>query len=170
MTTDTMHAPAFSAKHANGLDAGMPSPSVWVPSCRSVAAGRMASAVAVAFLIFDVSLKLLQLPAALEVSTQLGFAAESVFTIGMIEVLCLITYLVPRTRVFGAILWTGYLGGAIVTHLRLGHPLLSHTLFPIYVALLLWAQPWVSDGRLRALLLSAPGGSLPDAPQTGPRE
>jgi hypothetical protein len=106
----------------------------------------------VAFLIFDASLKLLQLPPALESSAQLGFNAETVFTIGMIQVLCLIVYLVPRTRVLGALLWTGYLGGAIVTHLRLGNPLFSHTLFPVYVAALLWAHPWVNDARVRSLI------------------
>jgi membrane protein DedA with SNARE-associated domain len=68
-----------------------------------------------------------------------------------IEVACLILYIVPRTAVLGALLWTGYLGGAVATHVRVGHPLLSHTLFPVSVAALLWAALWLRDARVRAL-------------------
>lgn len=60
--------------------------------------------------------------------------------------------LVPRTSLLGAVLWTGYLGGAIATHVRVGSPLLTHTLFPIYVAALIWAGLWLRDSRLRAML------------------
>ncbi|GEM_PF-506183 len=132
-------------------------PVPWVPACWVVRAARLMSSIGVAFLLFDVSLKLLQVPAALEASAQLGFGTEAVFTIGMIQVICLIAYLIPRTRLLGALLWTGYLGGAIATHLRVGSPLFSHVLFPAYVALLLWAYPWVSDARLRSMLLDGPG-------------
>jgi hypothetical protein len=65
-----------------------------------------------------------------------------------------VTYLIPRTAVLGAILWTGYLGGAIAIHLRVGNPLFSHTLFPIYVAAFLWAGLWLRDRRVRALTAS----------------
>jgi hypothetical protein len=65
---------------------------------------------------------------------------------------CLIIYVVPRTAPLGAILWTGYLGGAIATHVRVGNPLASHTLFPIYVAALLWGGLWLRDRRVRGLL------------------
>jgi hypothetical protein len=58
----------------------------------------------------------------------------------------------PRTSVLGAVLWTGYLGGAIATHVRLENPLFTHVLFPIYVALLLWGGLWLRDRRLRGLL------------------
>ena len=61
-------------------------------------------------------------------------------------------YLVPRTAALGAVLLTGYLGGAICTHLRLGHPLLSHTLFPSYVAALLWLGLYLREPRVRALV------------------
>jgi hypothetical protein len=65
---------------------------------------------------------------------------------------CFVLYLVPRTSVLGALLLTGYLGGAIATHVRISSPLLTHTLFPIYVALLLWAGLYLRERRLRALL------------------
>ena len=72
--------------------------------------------------------------------------------IGIIQLVCLVLYLVPRTSVLGAVLMTGYLGGAIATHVRVSSPLLTHTLFPIYVALLLWAGLCLREPRLRALV------------------
>jgi hypothetical protein len=68
---------------------------------------------------------------------------------------CLILYVIPRTAPLGAVLWTGYLGGAIATHLRLDNPLFSHTLFPIYVAALLWGGLYLRDARVRALVGAA---------------
>jgi hypothetical protein len=115
-------------------------------------AGRIISGLAVAFLTFDTAIKLVQAGPALEGTVQLGWQASSVLVIGLIEALCLVAYLVPRTAVLGALLWTGYLGGAIATHLRLGNPLFSHTLFPIYVALLLWGGLYLRDRRVRALI------------------
>jgi len=88
---------------------------------------------------------------------QLGFPEGVIVWLGLIQVACLVTYLVPRTAVLGAVLWTGYLGGAIATHVRVGSPLLTHTLFPIYVAAFLWLGLWLRDHRVRAILpLRAP--------------
>lgn len=115
-------------------------------------AGRIISALAVLFLTFDVTIKILRLPFAVDSTVQLGFPASSVLTMGLIELVCLVLYLVPRTSVIGAILWTGYLGGAIATHLRLSNPMFSHVLFPLYVAVLLWGGLWLRDPRARALL------------------
>ncbi|MGH7804625.1 MAG: DoxX family protein [Candidatus Binatia bacterium] len=114
-------------------------------------AGRILSGLAVAFLIFDASLKLLQVPMAIEANAELGYPSSVIVPIGLIEVACLIVYLVPQTSVLGAVLWTGYLGGAIATHVRVGNPLFSHTLFPIYVALFLWGGIWLRDEKLRAV-------------------
>jgi len=83
---------------------------------------------------------------------ELGFPVALARPIGIIELICLAVYLFPRTSVLGAILWTGYLGGAIATHVRLGNPLLTHQLFPIYIALMLWGGLYLRDARLRALL------------------
>lgn len=118
----------------------------------TVYAGRVLSGLAIVFLLFDAALKLLKVKAAVEGTTQLGYPESVILPIGVIQVVCLIVYLVPRTSVLGAVLWTGYLGGAIATHVRVGSPLVTHTLFPIYVALLLWAGLWLRDARLRALL------------------
>jgi hypothetical protein len=119
---------------------------------KAVWAGRILSGIAVLFLAFDAALKLSMQPLAVEGTTQLGYPEGVIFAIGMIQIVCLMVYLVPRTSVLGAILWTGYLGGAIATHVRVGNPLLTHTLFPIYVAALLWGGLWLRDRRVRALL------------------
>lgn len=121
-------------------------------SAKALWAGRVLSGIAVLFLTFDTAIKLLQLPVAVEGTMALGYPESAVFTIGAIELACLIAYLIPRTSVLGAVLWTGYLGGAIATHVRAESPLFSHTLFPIYIAALLWGGLWLRDRRTRALL------------------
>jgi len=107
---------------------------------------------AVLFLTFDTVIKLLRLAPAVQGTVALGYPEHAVAVIGAIELVCLVLYLVPRTAVLGAVVFTGYLGGAVATHLRIGNPLLSHTLFPIYVAALLWGGLYLRDPRLRALM------------------
>ena len=116
---------------------------------RSRVAGRVCTTVAALFLAFDAILKLLRLAPAVEGTTSLGYPADTVLWIGVIELVCLAFYLLPRTAVVGALLMTGYLGGAVATHVRISNPLLTHILFPIYVALLLWAGLCLRDPRLR---------------------
>jgi hypothetical protein len=116
---------------------------------RSTWAGRFISGFAALFLLFDAVIKVLRHPMAVETTVQLGYPADVIVLLGVIELVCLVLYLVPQTSLVGAILWTGYLGGAVATHVRVGSPLASHTLFPIYVAALLWAGLWLRDARLR---------------------
>ncbi len=104
------------------------------------------------FLTFDTVLKVLRLAPAVEGTTSLGYPAGSVIWIGLAELLCLALYLAPRTAVLGALLMTGYLGGAVATHVRISSPLHTHTLFPRYVALLLWSGLYLREPRLRRLL------------------
>jgi DoxX-like family len=104
------------------------------------------------FLTFDAVLKVLKLAPAVQGTTELGYPVDSVLGIGVIELVCLTLYLVPRTSVLGALLLTGYLGGAIATHVRVGSPLVSHTLFPIYVALMTWGGLYLRETRLRELV------------------
>jgi hypothetical protein len=115
-------------------------------------AGRILSGIAVLFLLFDAGVKVLQLPVAVQGTSELGYPGSVVLGLGIVQLVCLVVYLVPQTSVSGAVLWTGYLGGAVATHVRVGHPLFSHTLFPVYVAGLLWAGLWLRDQRLRAVL------------------
>jgi DoxX-like protein len=121
-------------------------------SRKAIVAGRIVSAVPALFLLLDASMKVLQVPVAIEGTKQVGWPAAVVLPLGIVQLACLALYLVPRTAVLGAILWTGYLGGAVATHVRIGDPLLSHVLAPVYVASLLWLGLWLRDARLRALV------------------
>ena len=121
-------------------------------SARALWTGRVLSALAVLFLAFDTSIKLAGATEAIEGTTSLGWQPPHVPIIGAIELVLLILYLVPRAAPLAAILWTGYLGGAIATHLRLDHPLFSHVLFPIYVAAFIWGGLYLRDARVRALV------------------
>ena len=125
------------------------------PSSRGRLVGRILSGLAIAFLTFDVALKLVPNKMALEATVGLGYQPHHVAIIGAIGLVCLILYVIPRTAPLGAILWTGYLGGAIATNLRLDLPLFSHTLFPIYVAALIWGGLYLRDPRVRALVRPA---------------
>ena len=121
-------------------------------SAVTIWAARIMMTVAVLFLAFDSVIKVLQTSIAVDATVKLGYAASAVALIGAIEIVCLIAYVIPRTSVFGALLLTGYLGGAIASQLRAGNPLFSHVLFPVYVALLVWAPLYLRDARVRALV------------------
>jgi DoxX-like protein len=114
--------------------------------------GRTLSALAVLFLALDSAGKLLEVPPVMAGSTQLGYPASTVFGLGMTLLLCLIAYVMPPTSALGAVLLTGFLGGAVATHVRVGSPWLTHTLFPVYVASLVWGGLLLRDPRVRALL------------------
>jgi hypothetical protein len=122
------------------------------PSTRR--AGLVVSAIPTVLLALDASLKLLRLQPAIEGTVQLGYPAHVVLPLGLIQVVCLILYVVPRTAVLGAILWTGYLGGAVATHVRIGNPLLTHVLVPVIVGAVLWLGLWLREARVRALFES----------------
>ena len=87
-----------------------------------------------------------------ESTAQLGYPAELALTIAIIELVGLIVYVIPATSILGAVLLTGYLGGAIATHLRTGSPLFTHILFPIYIAALIWGGLYLRDIRVRSLV------------------
>jgi DoxX-like family len=114
--------------------------------------GRVLSALAVLFLMFDGVIKVLKLPPAIEGTVKLGYPESVIVGIGAVELVCLALYALPQTSVLGAILLTGYLGGAIATHVRVGSPLFTHTLFPIYVAALIWGGLFLREERLHILL------------------
>ena len=85
-------------------------------------------------------------------TVQLGYPEGVVRWLGIVELVCLAAYVVPRTAVLGAILLTGYFGGAVATHVRMGNPLFTHVLFPIYVAVLVWGGLYLREDRLWALV------------------
>jgi len=130
----------------------MPSPL----SKKRLWAGRIISAAAVLFLLFDATIKLMVIPPVVEAFTRLGFPVDLARGIGTLELACLIVYVIPRTAIPGAILLTGFLGGAVVTHVRVGDPLLSHALFPVYIGALVWGG-LLLRGRLAALVAELTG-------------
>ncbi|MDC3962212.1 DoxX family protein [Polyangium jinanense] len=115
--------------------------------------GRILSGLAVAFLLFDAAIKLMAPKEVLAAHDQLGFPPELARSLGTLLLMCVVTYVIPRTSFLGAVLLTGYLGGAIATHVRVGSPLFSHVLFPVYVAAFIWGGLYLRDARLRELLL-----------------
>ena len=114
--------------------------------------GRIMSALPALFLFVDGVGKLVNPAPVVEGTVQLGYPESVLLGLGIVLLTCTVLYVIPRTAVFGAILLTGYLGGAIATHVRVGSPLFSHTLFPVYVALLIWGGLYLRDDRLRALI------------------
>lgn len=117
-------------------------------------AGRIITGVVIAFMIFDVGIKLIEMDVVRESMMRLGYPLRlaSGFEIGVIEAICLILYVIPRTSVLGAILLTGIMGGAIASHLRIGDPLPTHTLFGVYLGVLIWAGIYLRNPRLRDLI------------------
>ena len=116
--------------------------------------GWILTGLAGAFLLMDAGMKLAVLQPVIDTTAQLGWPADA-GTIRMLGIVLLIStglYLYPRTALLGAILLTGYLGGAVATHVRIGSPLFSHVLFGVYIALFVWGGLYLRDARLRALL------------------
>ena len=117
----------------------------------SFRAGHIVGGLAVLFLIFDAAIKVLQLAPAIESTAQLGYAAQLVLPLGIAELICIAVYVYPRTAVLGAILLTGWFGGAMATHVRNGSPTFS-IVFPIIIGALVWGGLYLRDARLRELL------------------
>ena len=115
-------------------------------------AGRIVSALTVVFLLVDGIMKMMKAPVAVEGSMQLGYPESVVVGIGVLLLVCTFLYAIPRTSILGAVLLTGYLGGAIATQVRVGNPLFSHVLFPVYVGVMVWGGLFLRDSRLRGLL------------------
>jgi hypothetical protein len=114
-------------------------------------AGVIMSALAVAFLLFDGVIKLVKIQPVVEATQRLGYPEATARPLGIVLLACVALYLVRRTAVLGAVLVTAFLGGAISAHVRVEDPLFSHTLFPVYVAALIWGGLYLRDSRVRAL-------------------
>ena len=113
--------------------------------------GRALSGLFVAFMIFDVGIKLARLPMVETTGAQMGLPAGSGFAIGVMEGLILALYLIPRTTVLGAVLVTALMGGTAAIHFHEGNPLFSHILFGPYLAVFAWGGLWLRNERLRQL-------------------
>jgi hypothetical protein len=118
-------------------------------SNKAVWAGRIISGLIVLFMLFDASVKLLKLPAAIEGTIRLGYPASLVLPIGIVALGCVVLYAIPRTAVLGAILLTGYFGGATATQVRVQD---MWFVMPIILGILAWAGLYLRDEGLRALI------------------
>ena len=121
-------------------------------SRKSVWIGRILSGLVVLFLIPDAIIKFIRPTPVVDAFTHLGLPLSLANTLGILLLVCTAVYALPQTSVLGAILLTGYLGGAVATHLRAGDPLFSHVLFPTYLGALLWLGLYLRDDRLRGLI------------------
>jgi DoxX-like protein len=119
-------------------------PSLWL--------GRVLSGLVILFLLFDGAIKLVPWPVVTETMDRIGYGSSETLarSLGIITIVCTVLYAVPPTSILGAILLTGYLGGAMASHLRIGSPLFSHILFGFYLGLMLWGGLWLRDRSLRA--------------------
>ena len=116
--------------------------------------GRILTTLAAAFLLFDGVMKLVKPPFVVKATLELGYPESSIVGIGVLLLVCTLIHLIPRTSILGAVLLTGYLGGAVATNVRVGNPLFSHVLFPVYVAAMVWGGLYLRDTRLRTLISS----------------
>jgi hypothetical protein len=120
------------------------------PSRAATIAGWVLTGLLIAFLVFDASIKLVPLQVVLDTSAELGLPdnVASARLLGILTLVCTVLYAIPRTSILGAILLTGYMGGAMATHFRLGNPLFTHLLFGLYLGLFAWGglylrYPWL---------------------------
>jgi hypothetical protein len=121
-------------------------------SKKKVWAGRVISGLAIAFLFFDAVIKIVKARPAVEGTVQLGYAESVLVPLGFVLLICTLLYAFPPTAIWGAVLLTGYLGGAVATNVRVGNPLFSHVLFPVYVAVMVWGGLYLRDERVRMLV------------------
>ena len=113
--------------------------------------GRVLSGLVIVFLLFDGAIKLVPWPVVTETLDKMGYGSSETLarSLGIITIVCTVLYSVPPTSILGAILLTGYLGGAMASHVRIDSPLFTHTLFGFYLGLMLWGGLWLRDPSLR---------------------
>jgi hypothetical protein len=130
LISDTMETTKISTSH------------LWI--------GRILSGIVILFLLFDATIKFLKLPEVVRTTVgELGYSEHHILIHGVLVLACTILYMIPRTSILGAVLLTGYLGGAIASHVRVDNPLFSHTLFPVYIGIMMWGGIWLREERLR---------------------
>ena len=115
-------------------------------------AGYIVTAVPILFLLMDAVGKFVKPDAVVTGTVELGYRESVILPLGIILLISVILYAVPKTAVLGAVLLTGYLGGAVATHVRIGNPLATHILFPVYIGIFVWLGLYLRDPRVRDLL------------------
>jgi hypothetical protein len=127
-------------------DAGISRPARWT--------GRVLSGLVIVFLLFDGAIKLVPWPIVTETMDKMGYGSSETLarSLGIITIVCTLLYSVPPTSILGAILLTGYLGGAMASHVRIDSHLFTHTLFGLYLGVMAWGGLWLRDPDLRNLI------------------
>ena len=115
---------------------------------------RALSGLVIVFLLFDGAIKLVPWPIVTETMDRMGYGSSETLarSLGFITIVCPVLYAVPPTSILGAILFTGYLGGAVASHVRIGSPLFSHILSGVYLGLMVWGGVWSRNRNLRTLM------------------
>jgi len=113
---------------------------------------RIMSGIVILFMLLDSIFKFIQPEAVVKGTLELGYSEHHILTMGILGFISTILYAVPRTAILGAILLTGYWGGAVATHLRLDNPLFSHILFTVYLGIFAWGGLWLRNEKLRNLI------------------
>jgi hypothetical protein len=119
-------------------------------SKKALWAGRIIGGLPALFLIVDALMKLLKPAPVVEATVKLGYSESVILPLGIVLLISTVLYLVPRTAILGAILLTGYLGGAVATHVRAGEGLFP-IFFPVIFGVLLWVGLWLQDKHLQKL-------------------
>lgn len=123
-------------------------------SIKQLWAGRIVTGLTTLFMFMDGIMKIVKPPSVLEANAQLGYPLATLSGIGLVLIACTVIYLIPRTAIFGAILLTGYLGGAVASQVRAGTGWFE-LVFPVLFAVLVWGGLWLRDDRLRRILALA---------------
>ena len=122
------------------------------PSATARKLGYVLSGLFVVFMLFDGIIHILNLQTVEDASAELGLPDSLALTAGVVQLICLALYVIPQTSILGAILLTGYLGGAVLTNLRAEQPLLSTTLFAVYTGIVMWAGLYLRDEKVREII------------------
>jgi DoxX-like family len=143
-----MHHPTLKEKVMSTIAGTTPvsRPALWL--------GRVLSGLVILFMLVDGAIKLVPWPVVTETMDRIGYGSSESLArcLGVITIVCTVLDTIPPTSILGAILLTGYLGGAIASHLRIGSPLFSHVLFGFYLGLMVWGGLWLRDRSLRRLI------------------
>jgi DoxX-like family len=122
------------------------------PSQGRIWTGRVLTGLAILFLLFDAAIKLVPIPPVIDAMARLGYPLSLARVIGILGLVGVALYAIPKTSILGAIFLTAFLGGATASQIRIGEPLFTHILFPSYIAALVWGGLWLRDARTRALV------------------
>jgi hypothetical protein len=121
-------------------------------SMKSVWTGRIISGLITAFMIFDAVIHMMKPAPVVEAFAKLNFPLTLAVPLGIVELLCIVLYVIPSTSILGAILLTGYLGGEVAIQLPTGNPFFGEILFPVYIGVFLWGGIYLRDAKLRTLI------------------